>query len=239
MAVVFANTQAYTRNSDQLTVGSHSFCAWIYRTSANSVLPGLFIAAWDTPQTDYLYFDTTSGTDLLELASNEANFQVASPTFPLNVWRFVAYSQPSGANNGTAWIWDTAGTMGTASGATRCPTNTIVSFSIASAATGYGLLGRMAGAKLWSAALTQAEFEREMWSLRPQRMANLHSWLPWVGGASGVDYSGSGNTWTAAGSPTSGDGPPVGWGAAPYIIGNPAAAGPGGRNPVSMGFDLR
>ena len=222
MAVNFADTQAYTRNSDQLPVGSHSFCAWVYRTADNSTVPGLLVSAWDTPQTDFLFLDTTA--NLLELMSDGAGFQVASPEFPLNVWRFVAYSQPSGANNGTAWLWDTAGTMGTASGATRCPTNTIVAFSIGSPFSGYGHLGRMAGAKFWSAALTQAELEREMWSLRPQRMANLHSWLPWVGGASGVDYSGIGNTWTASGSPTSGHGPPVGWGAAPYIIGKPAAA---------------
>jgi len=92
----------------------------------------------------------------------------------------------------------------------------------------YWATGSVACAKVWAASLTPAELYQEMWSVRPRRLANLNSWSPLM--VDYADYSGNGYGWTLTGSPAYADGPPVGWGAAPYIIGNPAAGrviGPG------------
>ena len=74
--------------------------------------------------------------------------------------------------------------------------------------------------KVWDAALTRVELEREIWSARPQRFADLNLWSPLI--SDYKDYSGNGRDWTAAGTPTYEDGPPVSWGASPHIVGNPS-----------------
>jgi len=95
---------------------------------------------------------------------------------------------------------------------------------------GYGHGGRYAHLKLWdSVVLTGAEIQQEMWAARPIRGSGLWAWYPFVDSYT-ADKSGNARDWTAGASPTLGDGPPVGWGASPYIIGNPAAGrviGPG------------
>ena len=121
-------------------------------------------------------------------------------------------------------------------GATSSTTPTDV-YLLDSSGGDYWESGSVACARMWAASLTAAELYQEVWSVRPRRLANLNCWSPLM--ADYKDYSGNGYDWTLTGSAAYADGPPVGWGAAPYIIGNPAAAGPGGRNPVSMGFDLR
>ncbi|MBK7424295.1 MAG: LamG domain-containing protein [Propionivibrio sp.] len=75
------------------------------------------------------------------------------------------------------------------------------------------LNGRMAHVKIWNVALTAAEIQQEMYSSRPQRFANLWSWLPMIESGSGrnSEWSSSGNTWTANGTLADEDGPPVAW----------------------------
>ena len=92
------------------------------------------------------------------------------------------------------------------------------------------LNGRHAAVKIWSAALTIDQVKAEMQTIRPQRIANLWGVFPLWNATDTRDLSGFGHTTTFGGSLTVEDGPPVGWGAAPYIIGNPAAGrviGPG------------
>jgi len=67
--------------------------------------------------------------------------------------------------------------------------------------------------KIYNAVLTAAEIVQEMRSARPHRTANLNAWHPlWSTNDDQVDFSGNGNTWTVAGTPTTVDGPPVAWG---------------------------
>lgn len=68
--------------------------------------------------------------------------------------------------------------------------------------------------KAWSAALTIAEVQAEMWSIRPQRTDNLYGfWPTWTGADRITDYSGNGRDWTASGTLTDEDPAPVSWGA--------------------------
>ena len=94
-----------------------------------------------------------------------------------------------------------------------------------------------ASIKIFDVALTGDQLRLEMRTYRPQGMGTVHLNSP--GFVDSKDYSGNAKNWTETGTIVfENDGPPVGWGATPYVIRNPAA-GPGGRNPVSMGFDLR
>lgn len=90
------------------------------------------------------------------------------------------------------------------------------------------LYGRMAHIKMWNAALTAAEIQQEIYTIRPQRLTNLWSWLPVIetGTARTNEWSGSGNTWTQGGSVVDEDGPPVAWGSAPWFPSFVASGGP-------------
>jgi hypothetical protein len=86
--------------------------------------------------------------------------------------------------------------------------------------TGQGFNGRAAGFKMWDTALTQAEVQAEVYTLRPQRFTNLLSWSPVFPGSGERtrDYSGNGYDWTETGTVTDEDGPPVGWGGRPQML---------------------
>ena len=92
------------------------------------------------------------------------------------------------------------------------------------------LSGRIAGVKIYSAVLDANEVALERWSISPRRRANLNTWLPMnaaVLASNYIDYSGNGYNVTATGSPTVEDGPPVGWGANPLIVGGVGGTEPG------------
>jgi len=227
MAVVFANAQGYTR-TDSLCTGAFSFCAWVYRTSNNSGDNIVMLGHNGGSETVYTGIGRNGSGYCVIFDSTTAYSQVTSPTFGLNAWYFIAYAQPA-ASNGQVWIWDSSGTMGTASSGSVRPLAGNTYLRLTDLST-YGMIGRLAGVKFWDAVLTESEFAAERLTLRPLRTSNLYIWSPFVAGADTADYSGNGRTWTDFSTPTSGDGPPVGWGAAPYIIGNPAAGrviGPG------------
>jgi len=81
------------------------------------------------------------------------------------------------------------------------------------------LIGTMAYLKIWDAVLTQAEFENEMWSATPHRMANIRLWSPLWRTTDVKNYSGA---TTSALTPTSmsdDDNPP-----APYRMISPPIA---------------
>lgn len=70
--------------------------------------------------------------------------------------------------------------------------------------------GRVANVKVYAAALSVDECERELQQYQPARTENLLRWHPFLT-AETVDYSGAGNTLTVSGSPFTEDGPPIRW----------------------------
>ena len=75
--------------------------------------------------------------------------------------------------------------------------------------------GRVAAIKIYNTNLTAAEIQNEMRYYTPQRTTNLHIWTPGVettAANADNDYSGNGNNWTAGGTLTIEDGPPITWG---------------------------
>lgn len=83
----------------------------------------------------------------------------------------------------------------------------------------YWTNGRLAGLKVWTAALTQAEVLQEMRALSPRRAVNLYAFLPCFPGSGERvrDYSGLGNDFTENGTLADEDPPPVGWGAPIFV----------------------
>lgn len=87
-----------------------------------------------------------------------------------------------------------------------------------------------AALKIWDAALTLDEIEKERWQYLPNRLLNLHLFSPFIntGGTSFLDISGNGRNWTEAGTVTDADGPPIPWKMGRHRILIPAAAAAAG-----------
>lgn len=106
---------------------------------------------------------------------------------------------------------------------TRSAASTGTSLYIGSNEFGEWFQGRFAYPKAWSVALSAGEIANEMFSIKPQRVANLAGWWPAMLGESTAnrvkDFSGNGLDFTeAAGSLTEADGPPVVWGGSPLFV---------------------
>ena len=75
--------------------------------------------------------------------------------------------------------------------------------------------GRLSSMKIWSAALTSAEFAQEMETVRPQRTSNIWGWYPWGGQSVWYDTSGNGRHWIGhkqgGGEFQQAPGPPISW----------------------------
>jgi len=74
----------------------------------------------------------------------------------------------------------------------------------------------------YSAALSQAEIQNQMFKAQPQRTANLHAWTPCRNGARNIDFSGNGRDWTEIGAMTDGIiEPPVIYAPPPMFVKSP------------------
>lgn len=74
--------------------------------------------------------------------------------------------------------------------------------------------GRVAAIKIWTRALTLAEVNAEMRTIRPLDTTSLWGWYPNFPGSGerARDYSGNGRNWTEGGTLTDEDPPPVSYG---------------------------
>jgi hypothetical protein len=74
--------------------------------------------------------------------------------------------------------------------------------------------GRVFAIKAWNVALTAAEIQEEMRTIRPVRLANLWGWWPGRPGSGerAKDYSGNGRNFTEGGTLTDEDAGPISWG---------------------------
>lgn len=154
-----------------------------------------------------------------------------------------AFSEYTGATNLVAGTWYHLGVIRSASNARAVYLNGVLQVSGTVSLSGrtaptrmeFGAFtsgntdpfnGRVAAVKLWAAALTAAEIDAERFTVRPVRWDNLHLFTPLFGSTTLEDWSGAGRAWTAAGTLTTEDGPPVSWGGRAVIP--QAAAGGGG-----------
>ena len=211
--------------------GALTFCYWVKFTT---------LADWACPvsidyTTDFIYFelkqDTNSPLCLFykdAVIANTVGLEVvAAPS--AGVWYFVCGVKTVGtslvAYAGAASAASLATATWSASQITTFPNTFDISIGRNLAFTSENANGAMAHVKIWDAVLTAAEVERERWSARPRRTADLKAWYPLMGNtvaASLADYSGNDFALTQQGTPTVQDGPPVGWGAPPHLVQNPS-----------------
>lgn len=97
----------------------------------------------------------------------------------------------------------------------------------------WALNARYAAMKIWNRTMTASEVLQEMHVIRPAGADSLWGWFPMFPGATErlADWSGNGRSWTANGTLTDEDPPPVSWGAQPLVFPYAVAAA-GGTVPV-------
>lgn len=160
----------------------------------------------------------------------------AAGAFSSDVWHFVALSS-NGSGAGAAKI------RRADVGATSLATTTRAGASFVSqlmvlCGVGdpnyYGNFA-VAGAKVWDRELSDSELLSEMRRLTPASWQGLNLWTPMFHNSvasAARDFSGNGRHWTANGSLTIEDGPPIGWGGSiivpQYAAGGGASAALGG-----------
>jgi hypothetical protein len=77
--------------------------------------------------------------------------------------------------------------------------------------------GRFSAVKIYSAVLTESEIAMEMRQYVPVRTADLNTWSPCRSSAEATaNYGGAGGVWTASGTLTTENGPPIPWRVSPY-----------------------
>ena len=152
----------------------------------------------------------------MEIVEDDSNNQFASqPT--ANNWFFWAFTMGSGNGNFKGyWGYPTTATLVTI--AANDNPMTAAALTIGNDSYDEWMDAAWAHVKVWDAVLTAAELEAERWTIRPQRLANLHLWSPLWSTSDINDYSGNGRNWTAGGTLVTEDGPPLSWGAAPWVV---------------------
>jgi hypothetical protein len=214
MAVLIGASGDYLKRTANLpTSTAFTMACWFYyaaERSAWAYFMGLEDATSLSTKYNLIGFSNTNAFQI------ESNGGVSFATNPAtSAWHFMALV--GDAVNLTGYHWTAAGVLQTASRANQTFTTALMSFGN----DGYSewVNCRLAAMKVWNAALTQAELELEMNSIRPVRFANLNLWAPGYPGATERirDYSGNGYDLTG-GTLTDEDPPPVPWGANPYFI---------------------
>ena len=226
MAVRFQTSAAnyQSRSSDLLDYNStYTWMAWCYLASdldANQVV--FFIRNADASQSDFVG-TITSGVDLV--AAVEGGSGSTQATWTVGQTRHVCLRRSSSSSLDLIVDGVLIGSDTTAAGTSRTLT-AMESGSVLS-----GALARWDGHKFaekaWSASLSIDEVAKEMWTIRPQRTANLYAFWPGIANtasAAATDFSGNGRSWTNNGTISVEDpGAGVGWGASPLFVNNPAA----------------
>lgn len=206
MAVLVSGTQRYLYRGWSDSAFTVAF--WVYPTGGG----GNFRVAF---MHDYAAYapNIASNTDNTkwELGDGYGD-NVGTEAYTENTWQHVAWTRTGTSHvlyvNGiSSW----SGTWTTYFG----PNIFFFSNSLS-----YYMLGRIAYAKIWTAVLSQAEVQAEMYSIRPKRTENLYGFYPFfIGSSERVrDYSGNGNSLTENSTIEDGDSPPISWGASPLVI---------------------
>lgn len=223
MAIRFdASGESLSRTTNLPTITAFTLMGWFYISTDRNAYSSFF-GFGDSSGFDTYYLGT--GTDGVTLIT----------------WN-AAVDGPNGTTLSTAtWYHAALVCDGTGGGNLRAYLNGVLDSThdggtepaaqalyVGNNLFGDWLSGRVAAIKLYSAALTAAEIAQEMRTIVPRRTANLNSWYPCFPGASErlMDYSGNGYTWTANGTVSDEDPPPVSWGGKfPDVLVPPPAGG--------------
>ena len=218
-----ANASAIRRTSGAFVdEEAFTFCTWIYGTNfAGPANFGVLFAVNDETGggawTNANLF-AISDTSQLQHVNDAFDQDVLISSLPEDVWLFVA-----GRRDGTnikGWyrrITDSSFTTGTNTTAANTFTPA-AHWAIGDDDLETSESQAFRWMKVWNAVLTDDEVEREFYSARPQRTANLIDFLPLQESVTTIENFGSGGDWTeltGANLDTVDNEPPIAWGGEP------------------------
>ncbi|RIK41611.1 MAG: hypothetical protein DCC55_11380 [Chloroflexi bacterium] len=231
MAIRFdASADRISRNSD-LPASSRGF-TWVcwYKTVVDRNDWSQGIGNLSASTSNYIYIETdATGTQYqvwFSGGSNHHSLNLLNVT--VNQWVYFAYTtSSSGSVNG---YHGALGASLTKVGPHATAINSFAPILLQCGDTVWTnewCNGVMAYAAAWNAELTQAELELQRYSIMPVRTADLYGWWPMMSGVSErlADYSGNSRNWTAGGTLTDEDGPPISY--RPYVWAIARAVGGG------------
>jgi hypothetical protein len=211
---------------------AYTLMAWIQPKALNGLIQYQFIinrdAATQWHNMDNIVINASNQWDMGQLVAASPSQAPATTTPVIDTWHHLCMRRNSTTSLELFVNGAKEGSTLTASVAGRSA-NTLFRLGMpGSWAATAGARSVMAHVKCWTAALTDAEIADEMRRGAPRRFTNLWGWWPAFSGASEMvrDYSGNGRGWTAAGSVTDADGPPVTWGGRTWFMARAAAAAP-------------
>lgn len=234
MAIRFdASGEYLLRTTGLPPIASWTGMGWFY-LAADTNQYATCIAFGDAPGTGNFYSLGTF-TDGLTIASWNGVDELTGTTLSLGVWYHLAITV-AGTGAGQYKLYLNGAVDITSDGFASVTAAQLYVGTDSGNVSAHRLDGGASALKFWDVALTQAEIQQEMLTIRPQRFASLNAWYPcfFGSGERARDYSGLGRNWTENGTLTDEDGPPVSWGASVWIPPYFAAAAPALASPRVM-----
>jgi hypothetical protein len=207
MAVRFSATgQRYTGTLSAGAVTAFTVACWV-KITTNRVANSAVIGISNTTADMFVMLTASDGVSMA--IGDDTNIQVTGAALTVGSWYYCAATMSG--TTGTVYVRaDTANTWSTATGVISGTLNAATVNLGDDAFTGEWLNGCVTGVKLWSAALTAAELEQEIWQHVPSRTLNLQAWYP-LTHPDTLDYNGTGHTLTGGTGVVFEDGPAVPW----------------------------
>lgn len=218
MAIRTTTSTGLVRTSSLLNHNQpYTWMGWYYTVSKTEWGTNLLAWAGNYQNQDALQRSSLADYYTLEVWNGGAGSGLTGPTIPLGTWQHLAMVRESAT---VCKLYVDGVYIGTN---TRDITGRTAATEMRVAQPSWTLDARVAAMKAWSVALTAAEIAREVETIRPIRTTNLHGVWPMFHGSNNrfVDYSGNARLWTAAGTLTDEDQPPVPWGAKVYSLSPP------------------
>lgn len=217
-----ASADRLERTTDLPTITSFTYMAWIY-ISVDRNAYSCFLSYGSDDSGAYYYIGTRG--DGITLITWNGNSEEIGTGLSVGTWVHICMTV-AGTGVGDFLGYLNGALDITSDGRAANPSETL---QIANDRSNEFLNGRAFAVKCWSgAALTADEIRREMWSIVPQRYANLYEWWPLFPGSAERlrGYSGNGRDWIEGGTLVDEDSAPVPWGIpAPTYMEEAAAVG--------------
>lgn len=208
-----ASTDYYERTTTP-TITSHTVCCWFYQVTDLGAVYQTIAAIQDPGNNGYCGLFITPDQNLAGFTVGEGAETPTILAVTTGNWYFCAWTNAgSGAGNAkfyAAALSDATLSVQSIAGQPNFSSATVRLF--ASQVSSEEFDGRIASVKAWDRVLSQAELEIERWSYLPVFTASQHGYWPlWNASDGPKDYSGNGRDWTANGTLTDADGPPLPW----------------------------
>lgn len=229
MAIRFDASGDYlTRTANLPSSTAFTLCGWFRRRAAGGATAEILFDIASAGHADYITaFCGAAGANGMYVQST-GGAPTGGTAITDDAWYFAALSCSGTGASAAVLRWAAVGATSFSSVSTAGKSFTLAQISVAGIGDA-GFYGNLAaaGMQLYDRALTDAELLQEMNRLTPASTTNLNVWSPMAHStvADAIkDFSGNGRDWTANGTLTIEDGPPVGWGGRIAIVGQAAAA---------------